>query len=223
MQEGHSKMKVEFRNVTYRRKKFCLQNLSFQIREGYLTALVGENGAGKTTLMHLLLDTDAVYKGMILADGKNWKQNQKARCNQIGFVSDEQKFFMECTAFENVKMIKWLYDDFSLEQFAAVMERMGLPAERKLKHLSRGEYIKFQLAFAIAHDTKLYLLDEATAGMDPVFKREFFQILHELLIKDGCTVFMSTHMPEDIQKHMDYIVQMKQGKIISDCEVGCGL
>ena len=216
-------MKVEFQNVTYQRKKFCLQNLSFQIREGYLTALVGKNGAGKTTFMHLLLDMDAEYEGLILADGENWKQNQAARRSQIGFVSDEQRFFMECTALENANMIQWLYEDFSLERFAAVMERMALPADRKLKDLSRGEYMKYQLAFAIAHHTRLYLLDEATAGMDSVFKREFFQILHELLIEEGCTIFMSLHMPEDIQKHMDYIVQIEQGKIISDHEVGCGI
>ena len=83
--------------------------------------------------------------------------------------------------------------------------------------------MKYQLAFAIAHHTRLYLLDEATAGMDSVFKREFFQILHELLIEEGCTIFMSLHMPEDIQKHMDYIVQIEQGKMISDHEVGCGI
>lgn len=208
-------MNVEFQNVTYQNKKFSLKNLSFTIREGYMTALIGKNGAGKTTLFHLLLNKNAKYKGQILADGTDWKQNQTERMNQIGFVSEEQKFFMECTAQENAEMLQWLYHNFSLEKFRASMERMGVCMQKQLLELSRGEYVKYQLAFAMAHNTQLYLLDEATAGMDPVFKREFFQILHELLIDEHCTVFMSTHLQEDIKKHMDDVRMLENGQVMA--------
>lgn len=204
-------MNIEFQNVTYRNKKFCLKDLSFAIREGYITALIGKNGAGKTTLFHLLLDKNAKYEGNILADGIDWKQNHTERMNRIGFVSSDRKFFMECTAQENAEMLRWLYVDFSPEKFQLHMERMGVCVQKRLLEMSGGEYIKFQLAFGMAHNAQLYLLDEATAGMDPVFKREFFRMLHELLTDEHCTVFMSTHLQEDIQKHMDYVIRLEEG------------
>ena len=213
-------MNVEFQNVTFRRKRFCLQNLSFTIREGYITALTGRNGAGKTTLFHLLLDQNARYEGNILADGIEWSQNRMKRMNRIGFVSDEQKFFMELSAMENVEMLQCLYDEFSMDKFKENMDKMELSVYRYLKDMSRGEYIKYQLAFAISHETQLYLLDEATAGMDTVFKKEFFHILHDLMINEHCSVLLSTHLQEDIDRHMDYVIEIDQGKILSEHETG---
>ena len=212
-------MNIEFKNVTFRRKKFCLKNLSFTIREGYMTALIGKNGAGKTTLFHLLLEKQAGYEGHIFVDGVDWMQGRTERLNRIGFVSDEQKFFMDRTAFENAKMLQWLYDEFSLEQFQTNMDRMQLSANKRLENMSRGEYIKYQLAFGMAHQAQLYLLDEATAGMDKINKKEFFQILHELLTDECCSVLLSTHIQEEIEQHMDYVIQLEGGKVISEREV----
>lgn len=212
-------MKIEFQNVTSVRKKFCLQNISFQIREGYLTALVGKNGAGKTTLFHTILDEKTKYSGKILADGTDVRLIRRKLMNHTGFVSDEQKFFMEWTALENANMLQWLYDEFSLDRFRESMNQMGLSVNKELKEMSRGEYIKYQMAFAIAHGSKLYLLDEVTAGMDPVFKKDFFRLLHELLVDEHSAVLMSTHIQDEIINHMDYVIQIEQGRIISEDEV----
>lgn len=179
-------MQVEFQNVTFRRKKFCLENLSFTIREGYLTALAGKNGAGKTTLFHLMLDKSARFEGNILADGVPWEKDRTERMNRIGFVSEEQKFFMEQTALENAEILQTVYYAFSMNRFEETMNFMQLSVHQALKNMSRGEYMKFQLAFAMAHETELYLLDEASAGMDPVFRKEFFRILHGLLENERC-------------------------------------
>ena len=213
-------MNIVFQNVDYCRKKFALQEILFEVREGYITALVGKNGSGKTTLFHMLLDQKADYKGTILADGMDWRQNRTKLLNKVGFVSDEQKFFMERSAFENAEMLQYLYDQFSMEIFQEHINRMGVPVGSLLKNMSRGEYIKYQLAFAVAHYSQLYLLDEATAGMDVVFKKDFFRMLHELLVDEHCAVLMSTHILDDIKKHMDYIVQIEDGRIISQYEVG---
>ncbi|MDE7310055.1 MAG: ABC transporter ATP-binding protein [Eubacterium sp.] len=213
-------MEIEFINMTYKRKKFILRDITFKIREGYITALIGKNGAGKTTLFHALLDKNAGYEGEILADGADWRRVQAECMNQTAFVSDEQKFFMNQTALENVSMLQWLFAQFSLDSFQESMERMNLSVQKKLCDMSRGEYLKYQLAFGMAHGSQLYLLDEATAGMDPVFKREFFQMLHTLLVQEHCAVLMSTHLQDEIEKHMDYIVHIEAGRIVSEYEVG---
>ena len=212
-------MQVEFQNVTFRRKKFCLENLSFTIREGYLTALAGKNGAGKTTLFHLMLDKSARFEGNILADGVPWEKDRTERMNRIGFVSEEQKFFMEQTALENAEILQTVYYPFSMNRFEETMNFMQLSVHQALKNMSRGEYMKFQLAFAMAHETELYLLDEASAGMDPGFRKEFFRILHGLLENERCAVLMSTHIQDDIARHMDYLIRIEEGRIVSECEV----
>ena len=212
-------MQVEFQNVTFRRKKFCLENLSFTIREGYLTALAVKNGAVKTTLFHLMLDKNARFEGNILADGVPWEKGRTERMNRIGFVSEDQKFFMEQTALENAEILQAVYHAFSMNRFEETMNFMQLSVHQALKNMSRGEYMKFQLAFAMAHETELYLLDEASAGMDPVFRKEFFRILHGLLENERCAVLMSTHIQDDIARHMDYLIRIEEGRIVSECEV----
>lgn len=212
-------MNLVFQNVNYRRKKFALHDIFFEVKNGYITALIGKNGAGKTTLFHLLLDQKADYTGTILADGKDWRQNRTKLLNKVGFISDEKLFFMERSAAENAQMMQWLYDEFSMEKFESYMQRMEVRINSTLKNMSRGEYIKYQLAFAMAHNSQLYLLDEATAGMDVVFKKDFFRMLHELLIDEQCAVLMSTHIQDEIDKHMDYVVRIEKGKIVANHEV----
>ncbi len=75
--------------------------------------------------------------------------------------------------------------------------------------------MKFQLAFAVAHRPKLYLLDEATAGMDPVFRIDFYRILRELLEGENCGIILSTHIEEEIEKQLDYVGMLEEGRLVS--------
>lgn len=207
-------MRAEFKNVTGQGKKFRLKNISFPVEDGFITGIVGKNGVGKTTLFHYIVDENAKYTGTILIDGKPLRENHKELMNRIGFISEEQQFLKEKTARENVKLFSVLYDRFSEEKFAEAMTCMGLSQSKTVGKMSRGEFIKFQLAFAMAHDTKLYLLDEATAGMDPVFKKDFFKMLHQIIAVEDTAILMSTHITEEVSIHMDYVVQLSDSSDI---------
>ena len=100
------------------------------------------------------------------------------------------------------------------------MNEMNVSTGKMLAHLSRGEYIRFQLAFAMAHQSELYLWDEVTAGMDPVFRRDFYKFLHNLIATQNVTIIMTTHIEEEIRSHMDYTGVLQDGKLISFGEVG---
>ena len=108
----------------------------------------------------------------------------------------------------------------STEIFVEEMKRMKLPVSRQVQKMSRGEFLKFQMAFAMAHGTKLYLLDEVTAGMDPVYRKDFFRILKQLLVEEDVAILMSTHIADEVVKHMDYVVELNNGELVSFQMVG---
>ncbi|MBR1741640.1 MAG: ABC transporter ATP-binding protein [Lachnospiraceae bacterium] len=205
---------LEFQSVTGATKKrngFHLKEVSFSLLPGYIYAITGKNGAGKTTLMKCILDERSKYAGTILCHGEDIRNHHAKVMETVGFVSDENTFFEERTARQNAELLSLLYQDFDFELFLQTMKTLKLPASKTYKAMSRGERIKFQLAFAIAHHSTLYLFDEATAGMDPVFRMEFFDLLRAL-IGDGLKcVLMTSHNETEIIKDTDYAAIMKDG------------
>lgn len=208
-------MELKFENVSGKKKNFRIKDISFFVKNGYITGLIGHNGAGKTTLFHYIMDIDQKYEGLISIDGINIRSNHSKVMNHIAYISDWPDFFQKKTAMENAKLCKPLYEFFSMEIFVEQMKKMQLSLNRELQNMSRGEYLKFQMAYAMAHGTKLYLLDEVTAGMDPVFRKDFFRILKELLMDEDVAVLMSTHIEDEVVKHMDYVAELKMGELVS--------
>ena len=80
--------------------------------------------------------------------------------------------------------------------------------------MSRGDLFKFQIAFAMAHKPALYLIDEVTAGMDPVFRIDYFKILQEIIAEENASILMTSHIQDEIQRKMDYVGIMEDGKLI---------
>lgn len=209
-------MEIELKNVSFRRRKkkaetFQLRDLSFKVEEGYMTGLVGVNGAGKTTLFHMLMNVLTDYEGEILLNGKDIRSNYEDR-QKVGFISEEPRFIMKKSLLENAALMGYFYDDYSEIAFKEQMERLEVPYAREFGKCSRGEKIKFQLAFALAHDSRLLLIDEGTAGMDPVYKKEFFRFLHSFMESESHTVLMSTHQIEEVNRHMDHLLLLKNGR-----------
>lgn len=210
---------LEFVDVTGESKKFRLENISFTAPTGYITGITGENGAGKTTLFHYIVDRQCNYSGMILYNGVDIRTDFEKLQNKISFVSDEKRFFKDLSIMDNIEYISIFYDEWDNELFYSKLKEWEVPKGRKLSDLSRGQYIKFQMALGMAHKATLYILDEATAGMDPVFRKDFFNILHELMSNESITILMTTHIEEEINIHMDYKVLLENGKLISCNEV----
>ena len=204
---------LKLANVCRKRKKFQLSDISADLESGYIYAIVGENGAGKTMLFQTILQENARYSGDIFVYGQPVRGNHDKMMQIIGYVSEDNIFFEDRTGNQNAEILGILYDDFDKDLFKRVMEKMQAPADRTYRMMSRGEKIKFQLGFAIAHHSKLFLLDEATAGMDPAFRLEFFDILRKLLAEEDCCVLMTSHNMTEIHKQTDYVAVMEQGRL----------
>lgn len=208
-------MILEFKKVSGKSKKFHLDQVSFALESGYMMGLAGKNGAGKTTLIHYILNPKYEFKGTILVDGKDVKAYREEVLDQIGFISEENTFFKQANIRDNGKLLGEFYSKWDEEKYEQYIGQMKLSMGDRLSALSRGEYMKFQLAFAMAHQPKLYLIDEATAGMDPIFRKEFFRYLRRAIINEEASVLLITHIEEDLEEKMDYIGIMEQGKLIS--------
>ena len=211
-----------FENVTGISKKIGLNEINFTLPVGYIMGLVGKNGAGKTTLFHYIVDRKCNYTGQILYNGEDIRKDFEKLQNKIGFISDEKRFFTDLSIRDNIDMLSLFYDEWDNECFFEMLKEWGIPTGRKITDLSRGEYLKFQMALAMAHKATLYILDEATAGMDPVFRKDFFNMLHKLMADENITILMTTHIEEEIDVHMDYKVLLENGKLISCDEVEVG-
>lgn len=208
-------MLLEFKEVTGKNKKFHLEHVSFALEAGYIMGLAGKNGAGKTTLINYILDDRYAFEGEILIDGKSIKENRQEILDEIGLISEANVFFSQYTISQNIQLIGPFYSKWDQALFEKYLKEMGLFLGQKVSTLSRGEYMKFQLAFAMAHRPKLLILDEATAGMDPIFRKELFKFLRQVLIDEKTSVLMITHIEEELEEKMDYVGIMKEGRLIS--------
>lgn len=206
-------MILEFDHVAGTRGKFRLREMSFSLPAGYLMGLVGENGAGKTTCLKYIMQEKRQYSGTIYIDGEEHYAKNAAFRNRVGFVSEDQAFLEDRTANQNVELFACFYDQFDRGLFSEAMKEMGVPANRTYRKMSRGERMKFQMAFAMAHHPVLYLLDEVTAGMDPVFRLDFFGILHRVIESGEASVLMTSHIESELKKQMDYIGILERGQL----------
>lgn len=201
------------------RRAFKLENISFALPAGYIMGLVGKNGAGKTTFFDYIMDSKKRYAGAFLLEGREIHEDHLQTLNQVGFVSEKNEFLDLRTAAQNVQMLSRFYSDFDKDLFARTMESFQVSVHKTVGKMSRGEQMKFQLAFAVAHKPKLFLLDEATAGMDPVFRIDFYRLLRELIQDESCSVLLSTHIEEEIEKQLDYVGVLEEGRFVSFGEV----
>lgn len=204
---------LEFKDVTGKGFGFKLKNVSMTLENGYIYAVTGKNGAGKTTLFNYILTEKQRYTGSIRLSGYELARNHARAMEITGLVSEDNTFFENRTGRQNAEILGLVYDNFDMELFDKCMKKMNVSGQTTLWRMSRGERMKFQLAFAIAHHSRLYLLDEATAGMDAVFKIELFDMLRQLIAGEDCCVLMTTHDMSEITKNTDYVAIMDNGTL----------
>lgn len=205
---------IEFKNVTTMGKGFALQDISFCMEDGYIMALAGENGAGKTTLLKHIMDEDVDFEGQILIDGIDVKKDRKAFLNKIAYVSDDHMIPKMYSVRKVFGLYKNFYEEWSQERFEKALTQFEVPGDALVSDLSRGEFFRMQIALGLAHHAKVFLMDEVTSGMDPIFRRELWRIMREMTTED-VDILLVTHILDEIQQKCDYRGIMENGKLIT--------
>ncbi len=193
---------------------FTLDNISFSLPKGFITGFIGPNGSGKTTTIKLIMNLLKKDSGDIRIFGLDPARQEKEIKNRIGFVYDESHFYEELTVEEMKRIIAPMYEQWDEQQFQNYAAKFDLPGNKKTKELSRGMKVKFSLAIALSHHADLLIMDEPTAGLDPVVRSEILDILYALMQDENKGVFFSTHITSDLDRIADYIVMIYNGKIL---------
>lgn len=204
---------LEVRNIRKKYHSFELKDISLELKQGFILGIVGRNGAGKTTLMRTMFSPEFSDRGEIIICGIDAVKHPLAAKKQVGILTEEAPFLYHKTLAENAELLGAFYDGFSMEEFFSCLERFELGRGKQYAELSKGMRMKFQLAFALAHHPKLLLMDEATAGLDVVFRREFFYLLQEAVEKSMLSAVIATHMTEDLDKLADYVACIEDGRL----------
>ncbi|MEH7254605.1 ABC transporter ATP-binding protein, partial [Neobacillus niacini] len=142
------------------------------------------------------------------------RENTKEIKQRIGFVYDESHFYEEFSLEKNKRIFAPFYNNWDDETFYTYTKKFDLPLKKKVKQLSKGMKMKFAIAIALAHHPELIILDEPTAGLDPVFRRELLDILLEIIQDEKKSVFFSTHITTDLEQVADFITFINNGEII---------
>lgn len=191
---------------------FSLKSISFDLESGYLTGMVGINGAGKSTLINILAGIDSKYSGRVVIDGSDLREDYEDAKQKVAIVSERICHFMDKTPLENGEMLGIFFKNWKMECFYEWLDRLELPKGQPLYQLSKGMYMKYQLAFAMSYGAKFLLLDEPTAGFDPVFRKDFMRIVQEIRDRE-IGILMSTHILSDIEQISDYILMIDNGEV----------
>ncbi|MRN54396.1 ABC transporter ATP-binding protein [Paenibacillus monticola] len=194
--------------------RFALRDLTFSIKEGYITGLIGPNGAGKTTIIKMIMGMVHPDQGSISIFGQENSSDEASVKDRIGYVSDENFFYEQLTLKQMKKVIAPFYSRWDEEAYRKYLELFKLPELKKIKELSKGMKMKFSLAVALSHGSELLIMDEPTAGLDPVFRRELLELLSEHIQDEKKSILFSTHNTADLDRIADYIVFINDGRLV---------
>jgi Cu-processing system ATP-binding protein len=188
-----------------------LKGINLSLGDGVITAVLGPNGSGKTTLIKSILGMVIPQEGQIAMNGQNIQSNWKYR-NQIGYLPQIAKFPENLKVKELIRMIKDIRGSEGNENPMIEMFDLKQAMDKPLRHLSGGTRQKVNILLAFMFDSPNYILDEPTAGLDPISLIRF----KELLVtekKKGKAILLTTHIVSLVEELADDIIFLLEGNI----------
>ena len=205
---------LEIKNLRKSYPGFTLDNLNLTLPSGCIMGLIGENGAGKSTTIKLILNMLHKDSGTIRILGKDNAENIQLTKEDIGVVLDEVGI-PECLTVKQVgNVMKNTFRNWDDTEYARLVQKLALPDKKQFKEFSRGMKMKLGIAIALSHNAKLLILDEATAGLDPVVRDEVVEMLSDFTRDENHSILISSHIVSDLEKLCDYIAFIHKGKLL---------
>ena len=205
---------LELRGVTKHYAGFSLRAMSFSLPRGYVCGLIGPNGAGKTTIVKMILGLVRPERGELRVCGDDPATAEQAVKDRIGFVHEVPAYYDHLRVGAVASIVRPFYSGWDQPLFETLVREFEVPTGTRFGSLSRGTRTKAALALALAHHADLLVLDEPTAGLDPVFRRSLLERLAAYVEDGRASVLFSTHLTSDLERMADYVTFIRDGRLV---------
>ncbi len=205
---------LSVKDLTKRYEKFTLNNVSFELEQGYIMGFIGRNGAGKTTTLKSILELVHKDSGVVEVLGKDYSQNELELKQEIGFMFGGVDYYAKSRIRTITDVVRRFYTHWDDEAYASYLRRFSIDQNKKIAELSGGMRVKYSLALALSHHAKLLILDEPTSGLDPVARDDLLELFQELIEDGQRSILFSTHITSDLEKCADFITYIQNGNIL---------
>ena len=207
-------MRIDVEGLTKTfREKTALKDINLTVPQGAVFGLVGPNGAGKTTLIKIIMGLLQPTQGSVLIGGQPVHQDHRIKA-RVGYLADYQRYYPGFKVKDMYRLYRETYQKWSPERFEELRQVFNLPENAQVKHLSKGMHTQLSIILNLALKPELLVLDEPTAGLDPVIRRQFLSILMDEVAENGTTVFISTHHLHELERICDHLAIIHEGRLI---------
>ena len=205
---------LELQNVHKKYKGFILDGISLNLPQGFILGLIGPNGSGKTTTIKILMNIVKRNGGDVRVFGLDPREHAKRIKNKVGYLGEEQYFYGNKTVAWTGNFVSAFYDNWDTNTFQSLLTEFAIIRTKKTRELSKGMKVKLSLALALAHNPELMILDEPTAGLDPVIRRDILERFRAFADDGKKSVLISSHITDDITRIADCVTFLIEGKIV---------
>ncbi|HSM33480.1 MAG TPA: ABC transporter ATP-binding protein [Anaerolineae bacterium] len=188
-------------------------DVDLAVEQGETFGFLGPNGAGKTTTIRTMLDLIRPTGGRALVFGIESSVDPVSIHRRIGYIPGEFALYDRLTGQQTLEYFANLRGGVDRAYQAQLVERFELDASRRFKEYSKGNKQKVGVVTALQHRPELLVLDEPTAGLDPLVQQTFFEVLREA-VADGATVFLSSHILSEVEKSCDRVAIIRDGRLV---------
>ncbi len=197
---------------------FILGEISFEVPSNSIIGIVGENGAGKSTLLKILLGLTKKDGGNVIVFGEEIEKlkldKNRDKFNYVSAILDENFLPEDLNAKQLNSIMCDIYSNWESETFYVLLNDFKLNPDKIIKNYSKGMKMKLSIAVSLSHQSKLFILDEPTTGIDPIARQELLDIFLELKERSKATILFSSHITSDVEIIADYILFIHGGKLV---------
>lgn len=195
----------------------ALDRVTLEIPAGHVVGLLGRNGAGKSTLLNLAAGIILPTNGECRTLGQRTDLLDSPELTRLGLVQQEGRFIEWMTVDQHLAYNASFYPGWDHDLQRRLIQALELPTAKKVAYLSPGDRQKVSILLGVCHRPSLLLLDEPMSALDPIARSRMLDVLIERLRDDGCTVVISSHLLDDVEKIVDWIIALDAGRLAENC------
>jgi ABC-2 type transport system ATP-binding protein len=206
---------IETRDLGRKFGKFeAVKNVSLTVPKGTVFGLLGVNGAGKSTIIKMIMGHLRPTTGEIRVLGRALGEDLLGIRRRVAYVSENRYLYEWMTVAESINFTRAFHETWDDQKAKDLLKRFSLPAEKKVRQLSRGNRARLCLLLALSFNPELIILDEPTSGLDPIVRRDFIENIVAEIAEEGKTVLFSSHIVEEVERVADYVGIMDEGSLL---------